>query len=218
MIRSLKCNSAKKEGSPSHWMTATTLLLVTLSSLILASCSSGSRHNGVIISVEDQKMLLLNKGKPVKTYPVSTSKFGIGSKRGSKCTPLGQMEVARKIGGGSPSGTVFKSRKRTGEILRPNAPGRDPIVSRILWLRGKQRGNRNTYTRYIYIHGTPEERHIGHKASYGCIRMKSRDVINIYKQLSVGSRVDIIKGSLQETSPGQAYLAQKERYLPAAGN
>lgn len=186
--------------------------------LFLAACGSGSIDNAVIISVKDQKMLLINKGKPVKTYPVSTSKFGLGNTRGSMCTPLGHMEIAGKIGRGAPAGAVFKSRKRTGEILRVNAPGRDPIVSRILWLNGKQRSNSNTYSRLIYIHGTPEERSIGHKASYGCIRMKSRDVIAIYKQLAVGSRVQIIPGSLRNTPVGQTHLAQTEGYLPAAGN
>lgn len=184
---------------------------------LLGSCGLKKR-NSVIISVQDQQMLLVNKGKPVKTYPVSTSKFGIGNRRGSRCTPLGRMEIAKKIGGGAPSGAVFKSRKRTGEILRPNAPGRDPIVSRILWLRGKERSNRNTYRRFIYIHGTPEEYRIGHRASYGCIRMKSRDVIDLYRHLAVGSKVRIIRGSLYNTRVGQAYAARNEGYLPAAGN
>lgn len=194
------------------------LLLTGLSVIFLASCGTGNPQNGVIISVKDQKMLLVRAGEPVKAYAVSTSKFGLGSTRGSKRTPLGRMEVARKIGGGAPSGAVFKSRKRTGEILRPNAPGRDPIVSRIIWLRGKQSSNRNTFARYIYIHGTPEERTIGHKASYGCIRMKSRDIIDLYRQLAVGSQVHIIRGSLRRTNAGQVYAARNEGYLPAAGN
>ena len=80
-------------------------------------------------------MLLVRDGKPVKTYKVSTSKFGIGDRPGSNCTPLGTMQVAKKIGGSAQAGTVFKSRRPTGEVLKPNAPGRDPIVSRILWLK-----------------------------------------------------------------------------------
>ena len=219
MIEALQ-HSLGKTGSESRPMTTAIILLqVTLLSLVLTACSSGSRDNEVIISVEDQKMLLVNKGKPVRTYPVSTSKFGLGSKNGSMCTPLGHMEVAKKIGGGAPVGTVFKSRKRTGEILRVNAPGRDPIVSRILWLNGKQGGNRNTFSRLIYIHGTPEERHIGYKASYGCIRMKSRDVIHVYRQLAVGSKVHIIRGPLSSNAiASHSYAARKEGYLPAAGN
>jgi lipoprotein-anchoring transpeptidase ErfK/SrfK len=86
--------------------------------------------------------------------------------------------------------------------LRPNAPGRDPIVSRILWLQGTQYKNRNAYRRYIYIHGTPEEWRVGSPASYGCIRMKSRDVIDLYQRVGVGAEVRIIRGSL--FSPPQA--------------
>lgn len=186
--------------------------------LFATGCGSASRDNEVVISIKDQSMLLVNGGTPIRTYPVSTSKFGEGSQGGSMRTPLGQMEVAQKIGGGAPAGAVFKSRKRTGEILRVNAPGRDPIVSRILWLNGKQAGNRNTYSRLIYIHGTPEERHIGHKVSYGCIRMKSSDIIQVYRQLAVGSRVYIIQGSLRDTAVGQSYFRQNKARRPAAGN
>ncbi len=186
--------------------------------MLLSNCGNGDSRNSVIISVKDQKMLLVEKGKPVKTYPVSTSKFGLGNQRGSMRTPLGKMAVARKIGKGARSGTVFKSRKRTGEVLKPNSPGRDPIVSRIIWLSGKQAHNRNTYSRYIYIHGTPVERHIGYPASYGCIRMKSRDVIALYRRLGVGSKVRIIRGGLIDTKEGLAYAIRKEGYAPVAGN
>ena len=91
---------------------------------------------------------------------------------------------------------MFKSRRRTGEILRPNAPGRDPIVSRIIWLSGTESRNRNAYQRCIYIHGTAEERKIGQAASYGCIRMRSRDVISLYRKISEGTEVQVIRGSL----------------------
>lgn len=195
-----------------------TALAAVAAVLTLASCGNSDPRNGVIISVKDQKMLLVRDGNAVKNYAVSTSKFGVGSRRGSKYTPLGRMEVARKIGGGAPSGAVFKSRRRTGEVIKPNAPGRDPIVSRIIWLRGKQSKNSNTYARLIYIHGTPEERNIGHPASYGCIRMKSRDVIDLYRRLAVGSGVNIIRGSLARTNAGKAYAARDVRYLPAAGS
>lgn len=163
-------------------------------------------------------MLLIKDGEAIKSYPVSTSKFGLGDTRGSNRTPVGRMEVAKKIGGGAPSGAVFKSRRRTGEVLRPNAPGRDPIVTRILWLRGKQSSTRNAFRRYIYIHGTPEERTIGRPRSYGCIRMRSRDIISLYKELGVGSEVQVIRGSLVTTNAGKSYLASQSSYLPAAGN
>lgn len=155
----------------------------------------------MFVSVKEQKMMLVQNGEKVKTYPISTSKYGLGSKRGSRKTPLGRMRVARKIGSGAPSGAVFKSRRRTGEILRPNAPGRDPIVSRILWLDGQESRNRNTFRRYIYIHGTPEERKLGRPVSYGCIRMASRDVIDLYRRVGVGSHVYISRGRLPALEP-----------------
>lgn len=174
------------------------LCLLALITSLGTSCSSdsGSKKNQVIISVADQKMLLLKHGKAEKVYPVSTSKFGLGSRSGSRHTPLGKHMVARKVGAHAPVGAVFKSRRRTGEILKPNAPGRDPIVTRILWLSGLQHHNRNTYSRYIYIHGTPAERSIGQPVSYGCIRMKSHDIIDLYKKLAVASRVTITRGRL----------------------
>ena len=119
----------------------------------------------MLVSVRDQKIAVYKEGRRVATYPISTSKFGLGDKPGSNRTPIGKMEVARKIGGGQPLGMVFKGRRPTGEVLRPNAPGRDPIVTRILWLRGKEQKTRNAYRRFIYIHGTPEERKIGRPAS-----------------------------------------------------
>ncbi|MEM7385292.1 MAG: L,D-transpeptidase, partial [Verrucomicrobiota bacterium] len=140
--------------------------------IFLCQCA---QRNQIIVSVADQKLALLKEGR-TKIYPVSTSKFGLGDRPGSRCTPLGKMKIAAKIGGGYPIGTVFKSRRPTGEILKPNTPGRDPIVTRILWLKGLESSNRNAFKRYIYIHGTPEEYRIGSPASYGCVRMKSSDI------------------------------------------
>lgn len=157
------------------------------------------------VSVADQRMLLVTDGKPVKSYPISTSKFGIGSQNGSNRTPLGRMEVARKIGDGAPAGMVFKSRRPTGEVLRPNAPGRDPIVSRILWLNGTETHNRNTFNRLVYIHGTPEENRLGTPASYGCIRMGMRDVVDLYNRVGEGAEVRVMRGSLLETSAGREF-------------
>jgi len=104
--------------------------------------------------------------------------------------------VVSKIGTDAPSGAVFHNRHWTGEIVRPNAPGRDPIVSRILWLKGTEAQNRDAYQRTIYIHGTPEESKIGTPASYGCIRMKSNDVIALYNQIGVGADVEITNAHL----------------------
>jgi lipoprotein-anchoring transpeptidase ErfK/SrfK len=161
-------------------------------------------RNKMIVSVSDQKMLLVKDGTPVKTYKISTSKFGVGDRPGSNCTPLGRLQVAKKIGGNAPIGSVFKSRRPTGEILKPNAPGRDPVVTRILWLTGTESRNRNTFRRTIYIHGTPEERRLGAPASYGCIRMGSKDVADLYDRIGYGADVFVIRGSIQSKRSGQA--------------
>jgi lipoprotein-anchoring transpeptidase ErfK/SrfK len=152
--------------------------------------------NGVIISVREQKLMLLQNGATVATYPVSTSKFGLGDDWGRMTTPLGYLTVAQKIGDHAPTGAVFHNRRFTGEILAPNAPGRDPVITRIIWLRGLELQNSHAYRRCIYIHGTPEEKLIGQPASYGCIRMKSSDVASLYEQLPIGSLVQIVPDKL----------------------
>ncbi len=153
--------------------------------------------------------MLVQNGVRVAEYPVSTSRYGIGDRFGSYATPVGWMEVATKIGDNAPLGSVFKGRRRTGEILRPNAPGRDPIVTRILWLRGLESASRNAYERAIYIHGTPVERLIGRPVSYGCIRMRSRDVADLYRQVDVGTKVHIIPASLRRALSGLAVNAPR---------
>src|SRR5437879_7578636 len=113
------------------------LVFCFLGAFLLASCATPKdvQHH-VIISVKDQKLALLDRETLIAIYPVSTSKYGLGDWRGSFRTPLGELEIAQKIGGGMPPGTVFKDRIRTGEMVLPNALGRDPIVTRIIWLRG----------------------------------------------------------------------------------
>jgi hypothetical protein len=153
-------------------------------------------QNGLIISVRDQKLMLLQNGGKVATYPVSTSKFGLGDFLGRMTTPLGYLTVAQKIGDNAPVGAVFHNRRFTGEILAPNAPGRDPVITRIIWLRGLEAQNALAFHRCIYIHGTPEEKTIGRPASYGCIRMKSSDIATLYNQVPLGAIVQIIPDRL----------------------
>jgi len=192
------------------------LLLMVSGGLALSGCSSTGNdaagkdtRNKLLVSVRDQRMMLLRDGKPIKTYPISTSKFGLGSQVGSNRTPLGSMEIARKIGDGQPMGMVFKGRRPTGEILEANAPGRDPIVSRILWLNGKDRHNRNTFSRLIYIHGTPEEWRLGRPASYGCIRMGMRDVVDLYNRVGEGAEVTVIRESLLHARKGRGNTRER---------
>ena len=165
--------------------------------LFLASCVAPDTRHRIVVSIPEQRLALLDNGALIATYPISTSKFAIGDAPGSRGTPLGELEIAKKIGDGAVSGTVFKDRRPTGEVLVPDAPGRDPIVSRILWLRGLETQNANAYGRYIYIHGTAEERNIGKRASYGCIRMRSRDVIQLYDIVGRGARVTILDAPLE---------------------
>jgi lipoprotein-anchoring transpeptidase ErfK/SrfK len=172
--------------------------------LFITSCVTPDTRHHVVISIPQQRLALLDNGALMATYPISTSKFAIGDMPGSNGTPLGELEVAKKIGGSAPSGTVFKDRKPTGEILAPDAPGRDPIVTRILWLRGREAQNANAYGRYIYIHGTPEERTIGTRASYGCVRMRSRDVIQLYDIVGPRARVTILNEPLEAMVPALA--------------
>ena len=168
----------------------------------LGSCAAPDTQHHIVISTRDQKLALLDRGTLLVTYPVSTSKFGLGDRPGSRFTPLGQLQVAEKIGGDAPRGAVFKDRRRTGEIVLANSPGRDPIVTRILWLRGLEAQNANAFARDIYIHGTPEEWRIGSPASYGCIRMRSNDIIQLYNIVGIGAAVTIVDAPLVSAVPG----------------
>ena len=175
------------------------LLLVAL---FLASCAAPDNQHKIVISTRDQKLALLDRGTLLATYPVSTSKFGLGDRPGSRFTPLGQLQIAEKIGDNASPGAVFKDRRRTGEVVLANSPGRDPIVTRILWLRGLESQNANAFARDIYIHGTPEERLIGSPASYGCVRMRSTDIVQLYNIVGIGAAVTIVNTPLISAVPG----------------
>ncbi|MBA2433324.1 MAG: L,D-transpeptidase family protein [Chthoniobacterales bacterium] len=180
---------------------------LVLASLLIAGTAVQANpeiRNEVIISVKEQKLMLLQNGARVTTYPVSTSKFGLGDTFNSMATPLGAMAVAQKIGDHAAVGAVFKRRRLTGEILKPNSPGRDPIMTRIIWLRGLEPENARAFARCIYIHGTAEEKMIGQPASYGCIRMKSKDVVALYNQLPVGAVVQVTPGKLPKVPKARA--------------
>jgi lipoprotein-anchoring transpeptidase ErfK/SrfK len=172
-----------------------------LLAVFLASCAAPDTQHQIVVSTREQKLAILNHGNVLAIYPVSTSKFGLGDWRGSRFTPLGKLAIAEKIGANAPSGPVFKDRRRTGEIVAPDSPGRDPIVTRILWLRGLEAQNVNAFTRDIYIHGTPEERLIGTPASYGCIRMRSSDIIQLYDIVGMGAAVTIVNTPLTAAVP-----------------
>ena len=150
----------------------------------------------VVISVAEQRLVVLRDGGLIRKFPISTSRFGIGDAYGSYKTPLGHLKVCDKVGEDLASGTVIKHRSATGEVLAVNAAGRDPIVTRILWLDGQDEQNRNSKARGIYIHGTTEESRLGKPVSWGCIRMRSSDVIDLFSGVPVGTPVNIIAEKL----------------------
>ena len=131
------------------------------------------------ISICHQKLTLMDGDTAIRSYPVSTSRFGIGTEMGSMKTPTGRFRVAEKIGGDTPSGTVFRGRVAL-KPLDPIPPTEDLVMSRILWLDGLDEKNTNTRDRYIYIHGTKHEDKIGTPASCGCVRMLNADVIELF--------------------------------------
>jgi L,D-transpeptidase YbiS len=142
------------------------------------------------ISVRKQQLVLKSGRKNLAEYPISTSRFGLGSKEGSFKTPTGKFRIADKIGDGMPAGTVFKSRrpvKATPKLLREE----DLVMTRILWLDGLERRNANTHARYVYIHGTNHEEKIGTPASHGCVRMKNADLLELFERVKVGTPVEI---------------------------
>jgi lipoprotein-anchoring transpeptidase ErfK/SrfK len=208
-----KAPSARLITSPAERPIHPHFVFLTLA-LLLGSCAAppDTQHH-IVISTREQKLALLDQGKLMATYSISTSKFGLGDSRGSNRTPLGELQIADKIGAGATPGTVFKDRRRTGEVIPVDAPGRDPIVTRIIWLRGREAQNVNAYARTIYIHGTPEERNIGRPASYGCIRMRSRDIINLYEIVGRGASVTIVDLPLAAALPTANPASQM-----AAGN
>lgn len=152
------------------------------------------------VSIGAQTLSLIDRGKVLKTYPVSTAKNGPGERRGSECTPRGWHVVRAKIGEGQPLYSVFIGRRPTGEIYSPELgllyPQRDWILTRILWLGGLEPG-KNRYGpvdsawRYIYIHGCPDESMRGRPESHGCIRMHNADVLGLFERVTAGVRVFI---------------------------
>ena len=142
------------------------------------------------ISIRDQRLTLKEGETLVRTYPVSTSRFGIGTEEDSMKTPIGRFRVAEKIGDGLPSDTVFQSRVPL-KADDPLPPTEDLVMSRILWLGGLDEHNTNTRDRFIYIHGTKHEDKIGNPASHGCVRMRNADVIELFHLVDEGAPVVI---------------------------
>lgn len=155
----------------------------------------------ISIDISSQRMMLLDaQERVIKRYLISSAKNGVGQEYGSFRTPLGKHVIRAKIGTGQPVNTVFVRRRPTGEIYTPELAarfqGRDWILTRILWLSGcepkfNRLGSVDTMRRYIYIHGSPDSALMGRPGSIGCIRMHNHDMLDLYGQVSVGTRVEI---------------------------
>jgi len=151
------------------------------------------------ISISQQRLTLLDAQGTVKaSYVISTAANGVGCEKNSGCTPIGAHVVRAKIGSDQPINTVFVGRRPTGEICTPalmtEFPGRDWILTRILWLSGREvgknrLGNVDTMQRYIYIHGTPDSVAVGKPDSHGCIRMRNVDIVELFDLVEVGTNV-----------------------------
>ncbi|MDD4927986.1 MAG: L,D-transpeptidase [Gallionella sp.] len=158
------------------------------------------------IYIHTQQLELLDDaGCLLRRYAVSTALKGAGEVSGSFCTPRGRHIIRAKIGAGCPENTVFVRRRPTGEIytqeLAAHFPGRDWILTRILWLSGceagfNRHGANDTMRRYIYIHGTPDSEAVGWPGSHGCIRMRNTDLLELFDAVPVGTVVEIIEGCL----------------------
>ena len=154
--------------------------------------------NTIIVSIKNQELYYIIDGKIIKKYLISSSEYGIGSKEGSNKTPLGLHRIKKKAGGNVPENGRMIGRVFTGEICKiyhdETRSKTDDITSRILWLEGLEAGKNkgkgiDSFERYIYIHGTTEEGRIGIPSSHGCIRMRNKDVIDLYKEVKVGTLV-----------------------------
>ena len=154
----------------------------------------------IVIDIASQRLSLYSADQWLQDYAISTAKNGVGQENGSGCTPLGEHTIRAKIGSNSPIGTVFAGRRPTGEVFSPELaeqfPTRDWILTRILWLSGREHGlNRcgsvDTLRRYIYIHGCPDDAPMGTPESHGCIRMRNEDVVDLFDRVRVGTVVRI---------------------------
>jgi lipoprotein-anchoring transpeptidase ErfK/SrfK len=158
--------------------------------------------NSIRIELASQTLDLIDaSGGRLKRYLISTSKNGPGERNGSYCTPRGKHVIRARIGAGAAENTVFVKRRPTGEIysehLAQRYPGRDWILTRILWLSGCEAGfNRlgevDTMRRYIYIHGSPDSVQMGRPGSIGCVRMRNRDIVELFELVAPGTPVDIV--------------------------
>ena len=157
------------------------------------------------MDIAQQELTLWEGAELLHRYAVSTARNGVGQAMGSGCTPLGRHHIRLRIGEGCPENTVFRGRRPTGEIYGPELesrfPGRDWILTRILWLSGLEPGHNrggsvDTLRRFIYIHGAPDGVPMGMALSHGCIRMRNRELMQLFELVRAGTPVDIVAGAM----------------------
>ena len=149
-----------------------------------------SGRTKIDVSIRDQRLSVIRDGEELRSYPISSSRFGLGTEEGSMKTPLGKFRIAEKIGDGAAAGTIFKARVPLGPD-EPLPDTEDFVTTRILWLDGMDEENANTRDRFIYIHGTKHEDKIGSPDSHGCIRMRNADVIELFELVDETTQVVI---------------------------
>lgn len=161
-----------------------------------------NQEKHIKVDISHQTLSLLDGDDVIKEYQVSTAKNGAGEQMNSECTPRGQHIISEKIGAGFEADSVFVGRQATGELYRPELygqfPNRDWILTRILWLSGCEQdrnkgGNVDSHDRYIYIHGSPDNIAMGTPGSRGCVRMRNRDIIELFDKVIKGTVVEIIE-------------------------
>ena len=152
----------------------------------------------LVIDSREQIALLCRNGSVFRRYIVSTAANGLGCILGSNCTPHGKLTVAEKIGDGVREGSIFRGRKATGELWSPDplnplaSSQEDLVLTRILWIDGKESHNANTLERCIYLHGTNHEKLLGTRVSHGCIRLSNKDILELFDLLQVGDEVEVV--------------------------
>jgi lipoprotein-anchoring transpeptidase ErfK/SrfK len=155
----------------------------------------------IIVRLAEQRLELFKEGRLAASFSISSAANGAGEEQGSGCTPRGRHRIRIKIGAGEPENAVFVGRRPTGEVYSPELateyPQRDWVLTRILWLTGLEPGRnrggpRDTLRRFIYIHGCPDSEPMGEPRSHGCIRMRNRDLVELFEQVEVGTTVQIV--------------------------
>lgn len=159
---------------------------------------ANNQQPSLIVKINEQCLYLVRKGKVVKQYAISTSGTGIGDEPGSYKTPLGKHRIHKKIGAGTPVGTIFKTginTKRQAQIFTQSVPLKDQedlITTRIFQLEGLEEKNKHSFARGIWVHGTPYEGNIGKPCSHGCMRMRNHDICELYELIEPGTILDIV--------------------------